>query len=37
MLDLLPGTVKDHHPGILAAFKRTLRNQFPRQNIIVIA
>src|SRR6476620_2832733 len=37
MLDLLPGPMQNHHPGILAAFKRTLRNQFPWQNVIVIA
>jgi hypothetical protein len=37
MLDLLLCAMQDHHPGILAALKRTLRNQFPRQNVIVIA
>src|SRR6476646_609347 len=37
MLDLLPGPMENHHPGILAAFKRPLCNQFPWQKVIVIA
>jgi len=37
MLDLLSGAMQNHHPGILAAFKRALRNQFPWQNVTVIA
>src|SRR6478672_10221114 len=37
MLDLLLGPMQNHHPGIFAALKRALRNQFPWQNVIVIA
>ncbi len=37
MLDLALGAMQNHHSGILAAFKRALRNQFPWQNVIVIA
>jgi hypothetical protein len=37
MLEPLPGATQNHHPGILPALKRVLCNQFPRQNIIVIA
>ena len=37
MLDLLLGAMQNHHAGIVAAFKRPLRNQFPWQNVIVIA
>ena len=29
--------MQNHHAGILAALKRALRNQFPWQNVIVIA
>jgi hypothetical protein len=37
MLDLLSGAMQNHHPGMLAAFKRALRNEFPRKNVIIIA
>src|SRR2546423_1802760 len=37
MLDLLLGAMQNHHPGIFATLKRALRNQFPWQNVIVIA
>jgi hypothetical protein len=37
MLDLLLCPMQDHHPGILAALKWTLRNQLSRQNVIVVA
>src|SRR5512132_1955869 len=37
MLDPVLGTMQNHHPGVFAALKRTLRNQFPWQNVIVIA
>src|SRR3984893_15070451 len=37
MLDLLLGAMQNHHPGIFATLRRALRNQFPWQNVIVIA
>src|SRR4029450_13700823 len=37
MLDPVLGTMQNHHPGVFAALKRALRNQFPWQNVIVIA
>jgi hypothetical protein len=37
MLDLLLGAMQNHHAGTVAALKRALRNQFPRQNVIIIA
>ena len=37
MLDTLLGTMQNHHPGIFTTLKRALRNQFPWQNVIVIA
>jgi hypothetical protein len=37
MLNLLFGAMQNHHPGILAALQRALSNQFPWQNVIVIA
>jgi hypothetical protein len=37
MLDLLLGAMQNHHAGILAALTRPLCNQFPWQNVIVIA
>src|SRR5947207_1606291 len=37
MLDPVLGAMQNHHPGIFATLKRALRNQFPWQNVIVIA
>jgi hypothetical protein len=37
MLNRVLSAMQNHHPRILAAFKRVLRNQFPWQNVIVIA
>jgi len=37
MLDLALGAMQNHHPGTLAVFKRAMRNQFPWQNVIIIA
>jgi L-ribulose-5-phosphate 3-epimerase UlaE len=37
MLDRLLGAMQNHHPGIFTTLKRALRNQFPWQNVIVIA
>src|SRR5947207_10730258 len=37
MLDLLLGATQNHHPGIFPSLQRALRNQFPRQNVIIIA
>jgi hypothetical protein len=37
VLDLLLGAMQNHHPGLFPSLKGTLRNQFPWQNVIVIA
>ena len=37
MLNFLLGAMQNHHPRVLAALKRALRNQLPWQNVIVIA
>jgi hypothetical protein len=37
MFNCLPGAAQHHHSGIFAASERALRNQFPRQIVIVIA
>src|SRR5437773_12285180 len=36
MLDRPVGAVQHHHSGVFPSLKRALRNQFPRQNVIVI-
>jgi len=37
MLDFLLGATQNHHPGIFSSLERALCNQFPRQNVIIIA
>ena len=37
MFDCVPGAIQHHHARILTALQRTLRNEFPRQIVGVIA